>query len=77
MNKANLRAFAVEARQLLLTAVRQQAEKLEPLPEELLEEAAYTWCSRSIALLYMEVNGYLSCGAFTDEKSLFAGFRNL
>ena len=77
MNKANLRAFAMEARQLLLTAVRRQAEKLGPLPEELLEEAAYTWFSRSIALRYMEVNGYLSCGAFTDEKSLFAGFRNL
>lgn len=38
-----------------------------------MEEAAYTWFNRFIALRYMEVNGYLPSriNVFTDENNAF------
>ena len=68
MNKPNFRAFAMEARLQLLDMVHRQAEKtgIHALP--LQEEAAYTWFSRSIALAYMEANGYPTPGDSLLEK---------
>ena len=109
MNKTAIKKFAIEARDMLLKAVKQQAyeyeitadgENIKSLSainghlltneqkeqrralierieakgyENVMEEAAYTWFNRFIALRYMEVNGFLPSRVrvFTDEDGKF------
>lgn len=56
-----------EQRQKLLDLIRQKGF------EQVMEEAAYTWFNRFIALRFMEVNGYLpsKVRVFTDENGTF------
>ena len=109
MNKNAIKKFAVEARQELISRVKQKALQFgitEENPgnpaddsvnghllsgtekkqrqalmlqiqqkgyEEVMEEVAYTWFNRFIALRFMEVNGYLPTRVrvFTDETGAF------
>lgn len=109
MNKTAIKNFAVEARVMLLEAVRQRAfeyevtegRKNDPAQEavngatltaeernqraqliakvkangfsQTMEEAAYTWFNRFIALRFMEVNNYLPSHTriFSDESGAF------
>lgn len=109
MNKTAIKNFAVEARVMLLEAVRQRAFEYEvteggkndPAQEavngatltaeernqraqliakvkangfsQTMEEAAYTWFNRFIALRFMEVNNYLPSHTriFSDESGAF------
>lgn len=109
MNKTAIKNFAVEARIMLLEAVRQRAFEYEvteggendPAQEavngatltaeernqraqliakvkangfsQTMEEAAYTWFNRFIALRFMEVNNYLPSHTriFSDESGAF------
>ncbi len=56
-----------EQRQQLITQIRQKGYT------QVMEEAAYTWFNRFIALRFMEVNGYLpsKVRVFTDENNTF------
>lgn len=109
MNKTAIKNFAVEARVMLLEAVKQRAfeyevtegGKSDPAQEavngatltaeernqraqliakvkangfsQTMEEAAYTWFNRFIALRFMEVNNYLPSHTriFSDESGAF------
>ena len=109
MNKTAIKNFAVEARVMLLEAVKQRAFEYEvteggendPAQEAVngatltaeernqraqliakvkangfsqsMEEAAYTWFNRFIALRFMEVNNYLPSHTriFSDESGAF------
>ncbi|MCR4646110.1 MAG: BREX-1 system adenine-specific DNA-methyltransferase PglX [Oscillospiraceae bacterium] len=92
MNRTALRHFAVTARRTLIGAVMQKVGAVTPAQpvtlaerigsdgiERTAEEAAYRWFSRSIALRYMEVNGFLPAGAqlFTDKTALLCQCRML
>ena len=54
-------------RQALIAKIREKGY------EQVMEEAAYTWFNRFIALRFMEVNGYLPTRVrvFTDEENAF------
>ena len=54
-------------RQALIAMIREKGY------EQVMEEAAYTWFNRFIALRFMEVNGYLPTRVrvFTDEENAF------
>ena len=54
-------------RQALITQIREKGY------EQVMEEIAYTWFNRFIALRFMEVNGYLPSRVrvFTDEENSF------
>ena len=54
-------------RQALIAKIREKGY------EQVMEEAAYTWFNRFIALRFMEVNGYLPIRVrvFTDEENAF------
>ena len=54
-------------RQALIAMIREKGY------EQVIEEAAYTWFNRFIALRFMEVNGYLPTRVrvFTDEENAF------
>ena len=56
-----------EQRQQLISQIRQKGYA------QVMEEAAYTWFNRFIALRFMEVNGYLpsKVRVFTDENNAF------
>jgi hypothetical protein len=56
-----------EQRQQLIAQIRQKGYT------QVMEEAAYTWFNRFIALRFMEVNGYLpsKVRVFTDENNSF------
>lgn len=56
-----------EQRQQLIAQIRQKGYT------QVMEEAAYTWFNRFIALRFMEVNGYLpsKVRVFTDENNAF------
>ena len=56
-----------EQRQQLIAQIRQKGYT------QVMEEAAYTWFNRFIALRFMEVNGYLpsKVRVFTDESGAF------
>lgn len=56
-----------EQRQQLINQIRQKGYI------QVMEEAAYTWFNRFIALRFMEVNGYLASKVrvFTDENNAF------
>lgn len=56
-----------EQRQQLINQIRQKGYT------QVMEEAAYTWFNRFIALRFMEVNGYLpsKVRVFTDENNAF------
>lgn len=56
-----------EQRQQLIAQIRQKGYN------QVMEEAAYTWFNRFIALRFMEVNGYLpsKVRVFTDENNAF------
>lgn len=56
-----------EQRQQLIAQIRQKGYA------QVMEEAAYTWFNRFIALRFMEVNGYLpsKVRVFTDENNAF------
>lgn len=56
-----------EQRQQLINQIRQKGYT------QVMEEAAYTWFNRFIALRFMEVNGYLPSKVcvFTDENNAF------
>ena len=56
-----------EQRQQLIAQIRQKGYN------QVMEEAAYTWFNRFIALRFMEVNGYLPSKVrmFTDENNAF------
>src|SRR5699024_7803192 len=54
-------------RQALIAQIRQKGY------QQMMEEVAYTWFNRFIALRFMEVNGYLPSHVrvFTDEANQF------
>lgn len=56
-----------EQRQKLINQIRQKGYT------QVMEEAAYTWFNRFVALRFMEVNGYLpsKVRVFTDENNAF------
>ncbi|MBW7571765.1 BREX-1 system adenine-specific DNA-methyltransferase PglX [Caproiciproducens faecalis] len=78
MNKAAIKAFAVDAREKLIASVSRRAieltaQKENPFPDltqdietigfkDVVEEVAYTWFIRLIGVRFMEVNGYLPGG---------------
>ena len=68
---------AINGRPLSESEKRQRRELLEQIKlkgyQQVMEEAAYTWFNRFIALRFMEVNGYLPSRvrAFTDETGAF------
>ncbi|NLV85369.1 MAG: BREX-1 system adenine-specific DNA-methyltransferase PglX [Spirochaetales bacterium] len=74
-NKTNVDVIAgrllspqeIEQRQQLITQIQQKGFT------QVMEEAAYTWFNRFIALRFMEVNGYLpsKIRVFTDETGAF------
>ena len=74
-NKANL--DAVSGRLLTKTERDQRNQLIEQIRQkgytQVMEEAAYTWFNRFIALRFMEVNGYLpsKVRVFTDETGAF------
>ena len=66
--KDKARKFAVFARNELIEKIKERAMELNILNElssDEIEEAAFTWFNRFIALRFMEVNGYLK------EKNIF------
>ena len=62
-----LSADEKEQRRQLISQINQKGYT------QVMEEAAYTWFNRFIALRYMEVNGYLpsKIRVFTDENGVF------
>lgn len=68
MDKSVIKNFAVWARRKLIEEVSKNAVNYGIDKEEIIEEVAYTWFNRFIALYYMEVNGYLD-----TEASFFIG----
>ena len=74
MDKAVIKNFAIWARRALIEEVSENAAVYGIDREEIIEEVAYTWFNRFIALYYMEVNGYLDAGAsfFLGENDTFA-----
>lgn len=73
MDKAVIKNFAIWARRRLIEEVSKNAGNFGVDKEEIIEEVAYTWFNRFVALYYMEVNGYLEVGKsfFLDEKNEF------
>lgn len=74
MDKAVIKNFAIWARRRLIEEVSLNAVNYGVDKEEIIEEVAYTWFNRFVALYYMEVNGYLNVGAsfFLNERAEFA-----
>lgn len=74
MDKAVIKNFAIWARRRLIEEVSKNAVNYGVDKEEIIEEVAYTWFNRFVALYYMEVNGYLNAGAsfFLNETGQFA-----
>ncbi len=74
-NKAGL--DTVEGKLLTQTEKKQRDQLIEQISRkgyaQVMEEAAYTWFNRFIALRFMEVNGYLptKTRVFTDENGAF------
>lgn len=74
-NKANLDAVA--GRPLTSDEKQQRQQLIEQIRRkgyaQVMEEAAYTWFNRFIALRFMEVNGFLpsKVRVFTDENGAF------
>lgn len=74
-NKAGL--DSVGGRLLTATEKEQRKQLIEQIRQkgysQVMEEAAYTWFNRFIALRFMEVNGYLpsKVRVFTDENGAF------
>ena len=74
-NKANLETVA--GRPLSDAEKKQRSELIARIRQKgyapVMEEAAYTWFNRFIALRFMEVNGYLpsKIRLFTDENNAF------
>ncbi len=74
-NKANV--DAIGGRLLSPEEKQQRARLIEEINQkgytQVMEEAAYTWFNRFIALRFMEVNGYLpsKVRVFTDENGSF------
>ncbi len=74
-NKANV--DAIGGRLLSPEEKQQRARLIEEINQkgytQVMEEAAYTWFNRFIALRFMEVNGYLpsKVRVFTDENGAF------
>jgi SAM-dependent methyltransferase len=66
LNKAAVKTFAISARKKLLGQVRQKAGQIgfaaDKVFDQVIEEVAYTWFSRFIALRFLEVNDYLPSG---------------
>ena len=68
---------AIGGRLLTETEKKQRRELLDEIRrkgyQQVMEEAAYTWFNRFIALRFMEVNGYLPSmvRVFTDETGAF------
>lgn len=73
MDKAVIKNFAVWARRRLIDEVSKNAVGYGIETEDAIEEIAYTWFNRFVALYYMEVNGYLNIGEslFIDEDESF------
>ncbi len=67
VNGRILSALEKKRRQALIVQVQKKGYK------EVIEEAAYTWFNRFLALRFMEVNGYLPAHirVFTDENNQF------
>ena len=67
INGRVLTAEEKEQRSRLIELIKQKGY------EQVMEEAAYTWFNRFIALRFMEVNGYLpsKTRVFTDENNQF------
>ena len=75
---ANNKSLEAVGGRILTTAERDQRRALineisEKGFDQVMEEAAYTWFNRFIALRYMEVNGFLpsKVRVFTDENGAF------
>lgn len=73
MDKAVIKNFAIWARRKLIEEVSLNAASYGVDKEEIIEEVAYTWFNRFVALYYMEVNSYLNAGAsfFINEAGEF------
>ena len=75
--KNNLDQTEVNGKALTLTELSQRRQLINRIQlngfSQTMEEAAYTWFNRFIALRFMEVNGYLPTRirVFTDENNAF------
>ncbi|MBR6617435.1 MAG: BREX-1 system adenine-specific DNA-methyltransferase PglX [Oscillospiraceae bacterium] len=75
--KNNLDQTEVNGKALTLTELSQRRQLIDRIRQngfaQTMEEAAYTWFNRFIALRFMEVNGYLPTRirVFTDENNTF------
>ena len=74
-NKANVEAIG--GRLLSKDEKQQRSQLIAQINQkgytQVMEEAAYTWFNRFVALRFMEVNGYLpsKVRVFTDENNTF------
>lgn len=59
MNRNSIKRFANDARRELLQNIEKKAKQIGITEEIIIEETAYTWFIRMIALRFMEMNGFL------------------
>lgn len=74
MNSKAMKKFAVDARRELLQKIDTKAKQIGIADNAIIEEAAYTWFIRLIALRFMEVNKYISekiFDAFYETEEAF------
>lgn len=68
---AEVKGERISQRNSLVSAIRAKAEELDNYKvafEYIVEEVAYTWFNRMIAIRFMEVNGYLPIRALSSES---------
>ena len=68
---AEVKGERISQRPSLVSAIRAQAEELDNYKvafEYIVEEVAYTWFNRMIAIRFMEVNGYLPIRVLSSES---------
>lgn len=68
---AEVKGERISQRNSLVSAIRAKAEELDNYKvafEYIVEEVAYTWFNRMIAIRFMEVNGYLPIRVLSSES---------
>lgn len=68
---AEVKGERISQRNSLVSAIRAKAEELDNYKaafEYIIEEVAYTWFNRMIAIRFMEVNGYLPIRVLSSES---------
>lgn len=75
MNRNSIKRFANEARRELLQKIGDKAEQIGITDTAIIEETAYQWFIRIIALRFMEMNGFLpekvfDTANYTSENTL-------